>query len=310
MTTTDGQAIPVPADQHLTTPEGRRLTYTVTGPPDALPVVVHHGTPGSAHPSQSWLRAAAAHGLRLVTYERGGYGTSERNPGRIVADCAAEVALILDAIGADVCLTEGRSGGGPHALACAALLPDRVLAAASVAGVAPYDPDGVQGMRLSDWLAGMGQENIEEFGLALQGEAAVRPFMEVRRPALLSADRDEVVASMETLLPAVDLAALTGEFAQDTVTSFARAMRKGVEGWLDDDLMFTGHWGFRLDSIKVPVALWQGDADLMVPFAHGQWLAAHLPQAQAHLLDGEGHLSIKVEGSEGILADLLRLAGR
>jgi pimeloyl-ACP methyl ester carboxylesterase len=83
-----------------------------------------------------------------------------------------------------------------------------------------------------------------------------------------------------------------------------------VEGWLDDDLMFTGHWGFRLDSIKVPVALWQGDADLMVPFAHGQWLAAHLPQAQAHLLDGEGHLSIKVEGPEGILADLLRLAGR
>src|SRR4051794_23110929 len=183
--TTDGQTLPVPPDRHLTTPHGRRLTYTVTGPPDALPVVVHHGTPGSAHPSQSWLRAAAAHDLRLVTYERGGYGTSERNPGRVVADCAAEVALILDAIGAEVCLTEGRSGGGPHALACAALLPDRVLAAASVAGVAPYDPDGVYGMRLADWLAGMGQDNIEEFGLALQGEAAVRPFMEAHRPALL-----------------------------------------------------------------------------------------------------------------------------
>jgi pimeloyl-ACP methyl ester carboxylesterase len=308
--TTDAPTMPVPADQHLVTPEGRRLTYTVTGPPDGLPVVVHHGTPGSAHASQSWLRATAAHGLRLVTYERGGYGSSERNAGRVVADCAAEVALILDAIGADVCITEGRSGGGPHALACAVLLPDRVLAAASVAGVAPYDPDGVYGMRLADWLAGMGQDNIVEFGLALQGEAALRPFMEGQRPAFLSADREEVVASMETLLPPVDLEALTGEFAQDTVTSFARALRPGVEGWLDDDAMFTQYWGFRLDSIQVPVALWQGSADLMVPYAHGQWLTEHLPRAEAHLLDGEGHLSIKVEGPGGILADLLRLADR
>lgn len=301
---------PRPADSVVTTPEGRRITYTVSGPDGALPVVVHHGTPGSAHPSGDWRRAAAASGLRLVTYERGGYGGSDRHPGRVVADAAADVATILDAIGADVCITEGRSGGGPHALACAALLPERVLAAASVAGVAPYAPDGIDGMPLGAWLAGMGQDNVEEFGAALQGESVLRPWLEAQLPAMRSAQRDEVVAAMETLLPPVDLAALTGEFAADLVTSFARGLAPGVDGWLDDDVAFSSPWGFGLSNFSVPVALWQGSADLMVPYAHGEWLAAQAKGAEVHLLDGEGHLSIRTEGPDGVLADLLRLAGR
>jgi pimeloyl-ACP methyl ester carboxylesterase len=299
-----------PDDQRTVTPDGRTLVYTVTGPEDGLPVVVHHGTPGSAHANQDWLRASAAHGLRLVTYERGGYGGSDRQPGRQVADCAADVALILDAIGADVCITEGRSGGGPHALACAALLPDRVLAAACVAGVAPYAADGVGGLPLDAWLAGMGEENVQEFQAALQGEAVLRPFHEAMLPALRSAERDAVVQAMSTLLPPVDLAAFSGELAQDLVASFARSLEPGVDGWLDDDMMFTRAWGFSLDSIRIPVAVWQGSEDLMVPFAHGQWLAAHVSGAEVHLLQGEGHVSIKVEGPDGILANLLRLAGR
>jgi pimeloyl-ACP methyl ester carboxylesterase len=302
--------MPLPADRVAVAPDGRRITYTVTGPDGALPVVVHHGTPGSAHPTQEWLRATAEHGLRLVTYERGGYGGSDRQVGRSVADAAADVAVILDAIGADVCITEGRSGGGPHTLACAALLPDRVLASASVAGVAPYSADGSAGLELDPWLAGMGEDNVEEFAAALKGEAALRPFLEAQLPGMRSAERDAVVEVMATLLPPVDLKALSGQFAQDLVTSFARGLAPGVDGWMDDDFAYGKPWGFDLDAIKVPVAIWQGSADLMVPFAHGQWLAAHLPGADVHLVDGEGHLSLAVEGENGILAHLLRLAGR
>jgi pimeloyl-ACP methyl ester carboxylesterase len=303
-------AIPRPADRTVVTPDGRRLTYTVSGPADGLPVVVHHGTPGSGLPTQDWLRATAANGLRLVTYERGGYGGSDRHPGRLVADCAADVGVILDAIGADVCLIEGRSGGGPHALACAALLPDRVLAAACVAGVAPYADGGGGGLEYDAWIAGMGEENVVEFNAALKGEAVLRPHHEGELPALRSAERDAVVESMSTLLPSVDLAAFTGEFGQDLVDSFARGLKPGVDGWIDDDLAFTTRWGFALDDIRVPVALWQGSEDLMVPFTHGQWLAEHVPGAEVHLLPGEGHISIKSEGPDGVLANLLRLAGR
>jgi pimeloyl-ACP methyl ester carboxylesterase len=305
------QTIAPPADRTVVTPDGRRLTYTVSGPDGALPIVVHHGTPGSANASQDWLRVTAAAGLRLVTYERPGYGGSDRLPGRTVADAAKDVAVILDAIGADVCITEGRSGGGPHALACAALLPDRVLAAASVAGVAPYVADGgAAGLSLDAWLAGMGQDNVEEFGAALEGEAVLRPWIEAQLPALRSADRDTVVDAMATLLPPVDLAALTGEFAQDTVTSFARGLATSPDGWIDDDFAFTQAWGFDLNTFTVPVAIWQGSVDLMVPYTHGQWLAGHVPGAEVHLLEGEGHLSIAVAGPDGILANLLRLAGR
>jgi len=302
--------LPRPADRVVVAPDGRRISYTVSGPEGALPVVVHHGTPGSAHATQEWLRATAEHGLRLVTYERGGYGGSDRHAGRSVADAAADVAVILDAIGADVCISEGRSGGGPHTLACAALLPDRVLASASVAGVAPFSADGSSGLDLDAWLAGMGEENVEEFSAALAGEPPLRRFLEGQLPGMRSADRDAVVAVMTTLLPPVDLKALSGQFAQDTVTSFARALAPGVDGWLDDDFAYSKPWGFDLDAIKVPVAVWQGSADLMVPFAHGQWLAAHLPGADVHLVEGEGHLSIPIEGDDGILAHLLRLAGR
>ncbi|HTY71943.1 MAG TPA: alpha/beta hydrolase [Actinomycetes bacterium] len=300
-------SFPTPEDRTVVGPDGAVISYTVSGPEGALPVVVHHGTPGSASPSREWLRSTAEHGLRLVTYERGGYGGSSRRPGRRVVDCAGDVVALLDAIGAEVCLTYGRSGGGPHALATAALLPERVLAAASVAGVAPF---GGPGMSREEWLAGMGEDNVEEFDAALAGEDVLRPWLEAQRPAMLSLDQDAVTAAMHSLLPQVDLAVFTGEFAEDTLRSFARALAPGVDGWLDDDLEFTRDWGFDLTSIEPPVALWQGSADLMVPFAHGQWLADHVSGAEVHLVEGEGHWSIPVAGPDGVLAGLLRLAGR
>ncbi|SEG81194.1 Pimeloyl-ACP methyl ester carboxylesterase [Actinacidiphila yanglinensis] len=283
----------------LTTPDGRLLDMAVSGPEGGTPLVFHHGTPGSVPPFRAVERAAHRHGLRLVTFSRAGYGASTRAPGRAVVDVAADVRTVLDHLGAARCLVAGWSGGGPHALATAARLPDRVAGVLVIAGVAPY------GLPDVDFLAGMGEGNIEEFGAALRGEAALRPFLEKEAVQLRDTDAAGLITGMETLLPPVDRAVLTAEFGADMAASFAEALRLSVDGWLDDDLAFTRPWGFSLDEITVPAFVWQGSDDLMVPFAHGRWLAAHVPRAVAHLEQGEGHLSVAVGAIDRMLEELV-----
>jgi pimeloyl-ACP methyl ester carboxylesterase len=281
---------------------GRRLDIRVSGPADGFPLVFHHGTPGARTPFRAIERAAHARGLRLVTTSRPGYGDSTPQPGRRVVDVVADTQAVLTAIGADRCLVAGRSGGGPHALACGA----RLTAAAGVlviAGVAPYAADGF------DWMAGMGEENVEEFSVALQGEDALRPYLLGVREHLKQTDAEGIVASLGTILPGVDRALLTGELGADMAGSFAEALRTGVEGWLEDDLAFAQPWGFDLAEITAPTMLWQGSADLMVPFAHGQWLASRIPGVAAHLEAGEGHLSIAIGALDRMLDELLTAAG-
>jgi pimeloyl-ACP methyl ester carboxylesterase len=282
-------------------PDGRRLDIEISGPDDGLPLVFHHGTPGSVKRFGVIERAAHERGLRLITFSRPGYGDSTRLPGRSVADVAADVAAMLDQLDAPRCLVAGWSGGGPHALATAALLPDRVAGALVIAGVAPWDADGL------DFLAGMGEQNIDEFGLAVRGEAAVRPGLEAEAVALRQATVADLVKGMETLLPDVDRAVLTDEYGADLAANFAEALRIGVDGWLDDDLAFVRPWGFALADIAVPTFVWQGSEDLMVPFTHGQWLAGHIPGVTAHLESGEGHLSIGVGAMGAMLDELVRL---
>jgi len=279
-------------------PDGRRLDIEISGPDGGLPLVFHHGTPGSVHRFGVVERAAHERGLRLVTFSRPGYGDSTRLPGRSVADVVADVAAVLDHLDAPRCLAAGWSGGGPHALATAALLPDRVAGALAIAGVAPWDADGL------DFLAGMGQQNIDEFGLAVRGEAAIRTSLETEAAALRSATVADLVKGMDTLLPDVDRAVLTDEYGADLAASFAEGLRVSVDGWLDDDLAFVRPWGFSLTDIAVPCFVWQGSEDLMVPFTHGQWLAGHIPGVTAHLETGEGHLSISV-GAMGLMLDEL-----
>jgi pimeloyl-ACP methyl ester carboxylesterase len=244
------------------------------------------------------VRAAAERGHRFVTTSRPGYSVSTRQPDRNVADVAADTAAVLDHLGVDTCLTMGWSGGGPHALACGALLPDRVRGVLVVAGVAPYHADGL------DFLAGMGPENVEEFGAALRGEAVLRPWLEAQRPAFAMVTAEEVAAAFGGLVPPVDIASLTGELAECVAAEFRQGLAQGVDGWLDDDLAFTRDWGFELADIAVPTYLWQGSEDLMVPFAHGEWLVEHIPGVVAHLERGEGHLSLGV-GAAGRMLDEL-----
>ena len=280
-------------------PDGRRLDVEVSGPADGVPLLYHHGTPGAVTPFRAIARAAHARGLRLVTYSRAGYGSSDRLPGRTVVDVVADMTALLDHLGASRCLVAGWSGGGPHALATGARLADRVAGVLVIAGIGPYRAPGL------DFLAGMGEQNIAEFGLALDGEAPLRRAHEEEAVGLREATPEQLVEQLSTLLPPIDVAVVTAEFGADLAANFAEALCTGVDGWVDDDLAFTVPWGFEFAELAVPVFLWQGSADLMVPFAHGQWMAAHLPGVIAHLEQDEGHLSIAVGALDRMLDELV-----
>jgi len=290
------------AADHVRLPDGRRLDLRVSGPAGGFPLVFHHGTPGAATPYRVLERAAYARGLRLVTTSRPGYGDSTPQPGRSVVDVVADTAAVLAAIGAGRCLIAGWSGGGPHALACGARLA-ATAAVLVIAGIAPYGAAGL------DYMAGMGYDNIVEISTALKGEHQLRPYLLDQREQLKDATDADLVASLDTVLPDVDRAVLTGEFGEDVVAGAREAVRIGVEGWLEDDLAFTKPWGFGLEEIAVPVMIWHGSADLAVPFSHGQWLASQLPGASAHLEAGEGHLSVGLGALDRML-DELASAGR
>jgi pimeloyl-ACP methyl ester carboxylesterase len=172
---------------------------------------------------------------------------------------------------------------------------------AGVLTMAGVGPDGVDGL---DFLAGMGEQNLVEFGLARQGEAALRPWLEREAVGLAHATPADIVAELSTLLPAVDRAVISDEFGEDLATSFHGALATGVDGWLDDDLAFVRPWGFDPRDLRVPAFVWQGSEDLMVPFSHGRWLAATIPGVTAHLQEGQGHLSVTVGALEAMFDEL------
>jgi pimeloyl-ACP methyl ester carboxylesterase len=296
-------------------PDGREMDILTAGPEDGLPLVVHEGTPIGLELYPPTVEAARRRGLRMVQIARPGYERSTPLPGRTVADIGGDTRVVMDYLGAETFVTAGWSGGGPHALACAAVLSGRCLAAASVAGVAPYGAAGL------DWTAGMAPENVTEFGAALLGQEELTAFLEAEAEVLRSVTGPDVASSLGELASAVDAAALTGAYAETVAAGLRAAVANGVTGWRDDDLAFIADWGFSLgwdglddlltDDVPAPapVAIWQGDQDRMVPFAHGVWLAEHIPGARKHLMRGEGHITLTVGSIEQILDDLIDLAG-
>jgi pimeloyl-ACP methyl ester carboxylesterase len=284
-------------------PDGRTLEAVEEGDPDGRLVIFHHGSPGAAVPFEPFDRAAAERVIRLVTFSRAGFGDSSRDEGRGVTSVAADAATLADHLAADRFLTMGWSGGGPHALACAALLPDRVRAAATIAGVAPYDAQGL------DWTAGMGESNQVEYPLAARDPDELLRWMRPHAEALGAVEPNEIVSELRSVISEVDEAEVTGALGELMATSFHRAFRAGPWGWFDDDLAFVRPWGFDPSSIAVPVSIWQGREDLMVPFAHGQWLVEHVPTARSRLRPEHGHLSLAVGAIGEILDDLLEAAG-
>jgi pimeloyl-ACP methyl ester carboxylesterase len=288
--------------EHVALGDGRVLEVLRGGEPSDTAVFLHHGTPFAPVPYAPIADAVGARGLAMVSWSRPGYASSTRQPGRRVADAAADAAEVLDALGHDRIVSIGWSGGGPHALACGALLGDRCAMVATIGGVAPHDAEDL------DWLEGMGPENVEEFTLAAgRGEGFLR-FLDAAAAEFGKLTGADVAASLGGLVSEVDVAALRGDYADYLARGLAASATSGTGGWYDDDVAFTSPWGFDLGSIACPVAIWQGAQDRMVPFAHGQWLAAHIPGAHAHLLPDEGHLSLTVRSFPEILDDALALA--
>jgi pimeloyl-ACP methyl ester carboxylesterase len=277
--------------------DGRTLHVYDEGDPNGNVVVQHHGTPGSGlgYPPDNEL--GRERGLRIIRYDRAGYGGSTPKPGRSVVDVVADIEDVLDAFDIEQYVSLGGSGGCPHSFACGARSA-RCLAAGAIAAPTPYPAEGL------DWLAGMGEENVVEFNAALEGPEQLDAYLEGEAAKLRAAKPEEVKEVWATVLPPVDAAVLTGERAEHWKRSNDRALAQGIAGWRDDDIAFTKPWGFELSEIRVPTLLWQGVQDLMVPVAHARWLAERIPGVEAHISEEDGHLSIAV-GRLGEIYDWL-----
>jgi pimeloyl-ACP methyl ester carboxylesterase len=267
-------------------PDGRTLTVYEGGDPNGVPVLVQNGTPGSGLLYGQHVRDAEEKGIRLISYDRPGYGGSSRLAGRSVADCAADIAGICDALGVGRFCTWGVSGGGPHALATAALLPDCVAAAAALAPIAPFEAEGL------DFYEGMGQQNVDDFGTVVAGADEHLAAVERNREQLLAATPGELVDVWKTLLGPADVEILDVAVATFILENARAGIESSWAGWFDDEEAFVRPWGFELSAIRVPVLHWQGEQDKMVPFGHGVWLSKHIPGVESHLSPADGHLTL------------------
>jgi pimeloyl-ACP methyl ester carboxylesterase len=270
----------------ITTPSGRALGVSDEGDPSGVPVLVHHGTPSSSVSYAAHVELAREQGIRLLSYDRPGYGDSDRHRDRVVADCVSDVHAIADALGLERFASWGISGGGPHVLACASLCDERLFAVASLAAVAPYDADGL------DWLAGMGEGNLEEFGAVLAGPDELNAFLDEARAQHLAATPEELAAVMESLLGPEDRSVLSGALASWMHETASFGLKDNADGWFDDDIAFVRPWGFDVRDIARPVLLLHGDDDRFVPVAHGRWLAERIPRAETRIDERDGHLTL------------------
>jgi pimeloyl-ACP methyl ester carboxylesterase len=267
----------------VTTQDGRTLAYVERGAADGFPVIFSHGTPGSRLARHADTDLYERHGVRAVAYDRPGYGRSDRHRGRSVADVVGDVEAIADALGFDRFAVVGGSGGAPHALACGALLADRVLRVGALVTPAPSDAEDF------DFFEGLADLNVKEFGAALEGEEAIETFLQPYVDGI-RADVDAVLEQILTELPEVDRQlASRPEFRAIMKESFTEAVRQGSDGWVDDDLAFANPWGFDLEDVTVETRVWQGELDVLTPRPHGEYVASRLPNARFELLEGGGH---------------------
>ena len=294
-------AIPEHIEHRIRSRDGRTLAVAEWGDPNGVPLFALHGTPGSRVAFWQDPTIYARQGLRRLTLDRPGYGESTRLSGRIVADIVPDIMAIADGLGIGSFAVTGGSGGGPHALACAALLPGRVLRCLADVCVAPFDAEGL------DWLAGQTMGNVEEFEAALRGEVDIRKIAETESAAMLtrfdSGDANFLGGDYE--MPEADREQMA-RYAHLIAIQLRAGLSSGVDGWVDDDIAMTKPWGFDVAEMKVPVMLTYGRHDTLVPAAHGDWLAAHIPHVLTRVNEGTGHLG----DDEDVERDMAWLAGR
>ena len=271
----------------------------MSGRPSGHPVFVMHGTPGSR--VGPLPRTFVLHGLGvcLITFDRPGYGRSDRLESRLVADVVPDVEAIADALGIDRFAVLGRSGGGPHALACAALLPHRVTRAGVLVTLAPWAANGL------DWFAGMADSNVLEFTTAANAPEQLTAAL-AQTAAGIRANPASHVTTLGPELTAADQRVVSDAGIRAALArNYAEALRDSADGWIDDTLAFCAPWGFDLADIKVPVLLWHGQDDVFSPVAHAQWLADQIPDAIVSIAPSTAHFGA-LEVVPDVLSWLIR----
>ena len=285
-------------DKHtLTLADGRVMEVMTAGTPSSNGILFHHGTPGSSKTWEEWLPVVEELGGFAISYSRAGYGNSARNQGRSVIANSKDSKALLDHFGVKRSVSIGWSGGGPHCLADTTLSEN--VAAISIAGVAEYGSSDL------DFLEGMGEENHIEFGAAVAGTEILEAWMKENSGGTANVTGEQLIEALGGLIGIADKRSLTPAVAEETASVFRHALSVSYYGWMDDDVEFVQPWGFDIRTITKPVELWQGDEDLMVPHAHGKWLASKIPTAKFHFEPGEGHISLGINKRSAILKNAL-----
>ncbi len=272
-------------DLDVATDDGRLLCVREDGDPHGVPVVTLHGNPGSRTLPPAAVRFAQERGIRLIRYDRPGFGASTPAPGRRVVDAVDDVRAILDALGVETFAVEGSSAGGPHALAVAALLADRVSAAAVSASLAPIDGAGL------DFLEGMAADDLPAWRAAMEGPDTNAPFVREAADWWLAQTPATFADAVRATGTDADVVAVDAETASYVVAHVREAFRTGADGYRDEDHALAHPWAFEPGEVRCPTLVWHGEDDHAVPRAHGRWLAARIPDAEAHFAPGCGHMS-------------------
>ncbi|MFI6644151.1 alpha/beta fold hydrolase [Streptomyces sp. NPDC050504] len=267
----------------IRTADGRSLAVEQYGSPHGRPVFLLHGTPGSRLGPAPRPSVLYRLGVRLLAFDRPGYGGSDRLSDRRVGDGAADVRTIADALGIRDFAVVGRSGGAPHALACAALMPERVTRAAALVPIAPQDAPGL------DWFEGMTESNVREYHNAAVGRRRLTATLG-RRSRSITADLAASIAELRDRLPESDRTIVADAGIQSMLErNFAEGLRSSADGWVDDVMAFSTGWGFELADISAPVYLWHGEDDIFAPVQHTRWLAEHIPGSELTVERGAAH---------------------
>ena len=277
--------------------DGRDFDYISNDSQSEVGILFHHGTPGECTGWQKWFSELA--GIKAVAASRPGYGLSDRRRARTVASDIEDQSQLLEFLDINKFVSIGWSGGGPHAINMTR--HPKCVGAITLAGV------GEWGNKDLNFLEGMGPENHEEFGAALNGEADIENWMQKNYPGFANVQGSDLIESFGGLIGDADKRALTPEVAEVDAKSFRRALSKGYYGWLDDDLAFVQSFGFDLSQVTKPVLVWQGDDDFMVPRAHSEWLAKHIPTAKLNFVPGHGHISLGESYRSEIIEQALNL---